>query len=154
MGVHNLFDIILSWNGVLTERKKKYIHYGSIRNFVLHIDEIRDEKTRQIIIDTLTDYVAEVKSNDYDFNGSSSTVLARKYLFPICHYYREDSKFMRFIKIDNVLLYGMLSDSLLYLTGILPKIYYIPIITITLLLYYFFVGLVKVPENRVYGMFY
>jgi hypothetical protein len=147
-------ETILSWDTMLSERMKRYLHYKSMKNFVLHFEEIKNGRDRERVLRMLSDYIEEVKENDYSFEGYSSGTLAKKYLFNLAEYYRDTSHFMRNIRIQMVFLYGLLGDSLLYLGGLLRNMWYIPIVTVCLLLYYFFITLFKVPKGRVYGLFY
>src|ERR1700761_2905636 len=73
-------NTILSFGDLLPERMKKYIHYKSMRNFVLHFDEIRGEITREKIIKLLSSYIEEERAKDYDFSEKEESLqLARKY---------------------------------------------------------------------------
>ncbi len=147
-------EAILSLDEMLSERMKKYIHYRSMRNFVLHYDEIESPLARENINVLLSEYIEEIKANDYDFESEASFQLARKYLFKLSSYYKEYSNFTVLIRMQVILLYGILGDSLLYFTKIPSRIWHIPIITICLLLYYLFVFIYKAPKGRVYGIFY
>jgi hypothetical protein len=125
-----------------------------MRNFVLHIDEIKSARDKSKIVDILAEYVQCVKGNDYSFDRVSSAELATSYLFPLINYYQTDSKFMRVIKLQEVLILGLLVDSILFLTGLLSHFRYIPISTCILFMYYTFLMIFKIPQGRVYGMFY
>jgi len=155
MDIYEIKETVISWDGLLSERMKKYIHYRSIRNFVLHFDEIKSEKARERICSLLTDYIEEVREKDYDLSGKGeSLALARKYLSTIGEYYREYSNFMSVLEIKFVLIGGILGDAILFFTGLSSEIFHLPIVTIVLLLYYFFIMIFKEPKGRVYGIFY
>jgi hypothetical protein len=154
MSIEQIKETILSWETMLSKRMKKYIHYRSMRNFILHFDDIKNSKVQEKILALLSEYIEEVKTNHYDFEAESSYHLARKYLSDLSDYFREYSNFMQVIKVQNVFLYGILGDGLLYLVGFLSKIWYIPIVTVFLLLYYLFISIFKEPQRRVYGLFY
>jgi len=154
MEIQEIRENIISLEEKISERMRNYIHYKSIRNFVFHFDEITSEKTQSRIIDLLSEYVQEIRTNNYDFDVYASTDLARRYLFNIAGYYRAELNFIRIIKIRYVFLYGISIDSLLYFSGILRRVWYIPVITSGFLLYYVFVAFFKEPRGRVYGMFY
>src|ERR1700722_10544020 len=98
-------EAILSLDEMLSERMKKYIHYRSMRNFVLHYDEIESPLARESISALLSEYIEEIKSNDYDFEGESSFQLARKYIFKLSDYYKEYSNFMVLMRMQVIILY-------------------------------------------------
>jgi len=145
---------LLSFDEMLSETMKKYIHYRSMRNFVLHFDEIRTEKARDRVTSLLGEYIREVREHDYDFSGDESLQLARKYLSPLTDYFKEDAKFMTILKLKFVLVAGIVADGALYLTGLSAAIWHVPVVTIGLLLYYLFILLIKKPEGRVCGIYY
>jgi hypothetical protein len=154
MEVEQIKETIISWESMLSKRMKKYIHYRSMRNFILHFNDVTNSKAQEKILTLLSEYVEEVKANDYDFEAESSYHLARKYLGNLSDYFREYSNFMRVLRIQNVFLWGILGDSLLYLAGFLSKIWYMPVVTIFLFSYYLFISIFKAPQRRVYGIFY
>ena len=145
---------IMSLDTLLSEKMKNNIHYRSMRNFVYHFDEIPDNLAKEKIRKLFSEYIEEIREKDYFFEGKESTKLARKYLFVISSFYREYSNFAVIRKLEIVLCYGILVDSLLFLTKISSRIKYIPIATIFLLIYYFIIKIFKAPKGRVYGIFY
>jgi hypothetical protein len=154
MEIDQVQENILNLESMISERMKKYIHYKSMRNFINHFDEINDKTTQRRILALMYEYFEEIKGSDYDFDVYTSTELAKKYLFDIAEVYKQDSNFMRIIKIQHVFLYGILIDSLLYLSGVLSLFRHIPIVTTVFLFYYLFVAIFKERQGRVYGMFY
>src|SRR5882762_8246690 len=144
------FDIIkekiLFWDTLISDRMKKYIHYKSMRNFILHFDEIRGDIVKVRIVALLSDYIEEVELNYYSFEPDTSAELAKKYVFQIGEYYRAQSNFIRGIRIQMVFLFGIMGDGLLILAGLLSKVHNIPIVTLGLLLYYLFVAIFKASK--------
>ncbi len=147
-------NTVEQWQVTLSPRMRKYIHYRSMRNFVLHLDEINAERDRAKILAILEEYVQCVQSNDYSFDRYSSADLATNYLFPLVEYYRDHSNFMPVVTLQEVFMLGFLVDSILYLLHALSRVHYIPVTTCVLFLYYAFLGIFKVRKGRVYGMFY
>ena len=153
--MNEIKDIILSLENILTARMRRKIHYRSMRNFVMHFGEIKGEGARERICGLLSDYIEEVKGKNYDFSGKGeSGQLARKYLWVISDYYKEDAGFIVVYSLRFVILAGILGDSLLYFTGLSAAIFHLPVVFIVLLLYYIFIGILKVPQGWVYGIFY
>jgi len=154
MEIEQIKETIMAWDTMLSQRMKKYIHYRSMRNFVLHYDEIQSQNVQDKISLLLSDYIKEVEGSDYDFDAESSYYLARKYLSKLSEYYKEYSNFIGVLKIKTVFLWGILGDSLLYLSGLLSNLWYIPVVTVGLFLYYLFIAIFKEPQGRVYGLYY
>jgi len=152
--INEIKEFILSLDSRISERMKKYIHYRSMRNFVLHFDEIKSDVVRNQISVLLSNYVEEIQANDYDFEGEASLQLAKDYLFKIADYYKEYSHFMVLMRVKVVLLFGIMGDTLLYFTNIPSRIMHIPIVTICLLVYFLFVKIFKASKGRAYGIFY
>jgi hypothetical protein len=154
MEITEIGDIILSWETMISETMRRRIHYYSMRNFVLHFDEIQIDKVKEKICRLLTEYIEEVKANDFDFEVRASYFMSREYLPKLAEYYKEYARFMRIINIKEVLTYGLFVDSLLYISGLLTRIWDLPIMTIGVFLYYLFVKVFKEPKGRVYAIFY
>jgi hypothetical protein len=148
-------DKIAPYRVTLPARTRKYIHYRSICNFLLHYHEIKTEHAKAKINALLSDYISEIEDNDFEYrNGGDSRVLVRKFLWNLASYYKEDCNFMEFIGFKFLVVIGVLGDGLLYFTGLNSAIHRIPIVTISLVLYHMFIVLVKAPQGRVYGLFY
>jgi hypothetical protein len=80
MESRDIKETILSWDTMLSKRMKKYIHYRSMRNFLLCIDEIKNSRDKEKIREILSNYIYDVKSKDYIFDALESTNLAKKSL--------------------------------------------------------------------------
>src|SRR5450631_4564898 len=117
MNVDESKEIILSWDTMLSERMKKYIHYRSMKNFVIHFDEIDNKVTQEKIIDLLSSYVREIVEHNYFYDRTESYALAKGYLRRIADYYREMLGFKRKVDLPMVIIGGFMADSLLYLIG-------------------------------------
>jgi hypothetical protein len=154
MSYDEIRNTIVAWQQMLPSKTRKYIHYRSMRNFVWHFNEIRSERDRDKVLNLLAEYVQSVQDNDYIFDRHSSPELATRYLYPLVDYYRVNSRFMEIMKLQFVLIIGVLVDSILYFTNILSALHYIPVTTVFLLLYYAYLLIFKIPEGRVYGLFY
>ena len=148
-------NTILSFEDLLSERMKRYIHYKSMRNFVVHFDEIQGALTRGKIIKLLSSYIEDVRAKDYDFSDKEEGLqLARKYMPTLSGYFKDESNFMAKPSLKLILVTGIIADGALYITGLSSSIFHIPLVTIVLLLYYFFIVVFKEPKGRVYGIFY
>jgi predicted transport protein len=64
-------DAIESFDKIQPAKLKRYIHYRSFRNFVTHFVEIRDDKTRELVLRLLSGYVDDVRAKkDHNFSAS------------------------------------------------------------------------------------
>jgi hypothetical protein len=50
MNYEEIKDTITEWEFMLSARMKKYIHYRTMRNFVLHVEDIKNEQDRARIL--------------------------------------------------------------------------------------------------------
>lgn len=135
-------------------KMRRAIHYNSIRNFTIHFAEITGVESRNEILKLLNGYLEEIETQNYDVDSYLSRDLARKYVFPIGEYFKSESNFVITFHLRHVIVYGIMIDSLLMMSGLLKKIYYIPVVTLGFLFYEFFVIIFKEPKNRVYGIYY
>ncbi|HXB93377.1 MAG TPA: hypothetical protein VNU72_13860 [Puia sp.] len=147
-------NVVLEWDKMLSHKNKKYIHYRTMRNFVLHFNELESEQEKEQALEILGEYVQCVRHYDFSFEGKESARLALGYLDPLIAYYRAYSGFMPVLKLRDALVLGLVVDGVLYLLHLLTALDHIPITTISLFLYYGFLAVFKIPRGRVYGLFY
>jgi len=55
MGIGQLSETVHGWDSTLSSSMKNYIHYYSIRNFILHYDEIKSSRAQEDIRSLLTE---------------------------------------------------------------------------------------------------
>ena len=137
----------------LTASQKKYIHYTSILNFLTHYQKISDKIARSRITTLLNAYYEEIEKANFDFDRNSGYGLGIRYLAELGRIYSIHVGFRQELKIGSVLLWGIMADSLLLLSGVLKKVFFIPISTIVLLLWYGHLLKLK-REGKLYGLFY
>lgn len=102
-------------------KMRRAIHYNSIRNFTIHFDEIKSNGSRKEILNLLKSYLEVIEAQNYDVESDSSIDLARKYVFPIGDYFKDESNFVKTFHLRNVIVYGIMIDSLLLISGLLKK---------------------------------
>src|SRR6185437_7851181 len=141
-------EAVLEWETMLCPKMRKYIHYRTMRNFVLHFHEIESEQEKDEALMILGEYVQCVKHYDFSFEGKASAQLALGYLDPLIVSYRTHSAFMPVLKLRDALVLGLVIDGVLYLLGLLAALRHIPITTISLFLYYGFLVVFKIPRGR------
>jgi len=149
--INHTFD---QWNLSLSERQKKYINYQTMKNFAFHFDKVPSGATHDKFISLFSQYIEEVINSDFDFNADTGNALASKYLYPMADYYKDFLNFKPMIMLSNIIIWGIMGDTLLYISGIASHFYYIPVIISGLLLYYLYLLVFKVRKKMVYGLFY
>jgi hypothetical protein len=154
MNIVEIKQKILSWDARLSPRMKKYLHYRSFRNFINSFDSFDNSNVKDKVQVLLSGYVEDVEANDFFFERNESWELAIKYLSTLSGYYRENLKFMSMLSLSTSLLYGIMIDSLLLISGLLKKIHYLPIVTSLFALYFCYVYFFKARKGLVYGIFY
>lgn len=147
-------ETILSWDEMLPDKMKMYIHYRSIQGFLFNVDKIPGDIDKPKILALLEEYIEEVKAGDYDFRGAESVELARKYLDPIAKYFLGGPRFYYHIGLDLTIIISVLGDGFLYITTISARFHHIPVVTILFFSYYFFQRIYLIPRKRTYGQHY
>jgi len=154
VGIQEIKEIIFAWDVLLNAKEKKYIHYRSMRNFVLHFSDISNQILQNKILVVLNEYVDEIRGATFVIESDSSYFFAKKYLRPLSEYYHDNAQFVRIFQINAVITYGLMLDILLYLSRLFSKIEPIPLVTLGFFFYYLFVKIFKERKGRVYGYYY
>jgi hypothetical protein len=82
---------------------KKYYHLNSIGNFFFHFDNLRDDESKQFVIDSLTACFAYYEEHRID-NISDSMKTFQQYLIPVGKIYQKQLGFFVFTKPPMMLL--------------------------------------------------
>ena len=155
MTYNEIRDTMEGWETMLSPKTRRRLHYRTMRNFVLHANEIEREHDRYKVLDLLEEYVEWVQYNEYSFDADSSIELAEEFMFPLVEYYRAGFGFLEVITFRS-LIFGIVADSALYLNHFMSGRHYIPIpiVTAVIALYYSLLLIFYIPQGRVYGMYY
>jgi len=142
------------WNDYLTVRQKRYIHFKSLRNFAFHFDNLPNERTKEIALDYLNEYIEEVQANEATLTSSESYHLATNIMNKIADIYSTHLNFKSILEVRYVILFSVVGDTILYflLKGRLP--FFVPLITISLLTYYFYIKWRLEKKRLLFGLFY
>ena len=135
---------------VLNKDQRKYIHHKSLRNFILHLDELESVGYRNNIERKIDDYLDFIEQNANEIDRHYTATLFADYIFPIGEVYKK-IKFRRIAVLENWLPFGIIIDCIV--SGFLVK-FPCPILTSLILLNYFFRQRKYYKANMVYGMFY
>jgi len=152
--IEEIRAILYKWDSYLTTKQKHYIHFFSMRNFVIHFTEISNEKFREKIVTTMKAYIEEVEFANRNYKGVQSFELAQKYLTGISEYYKDFAGFRIFLRLKFVVIISLIGDLFLYFFSSLADVSFLPIVSIIFFTYYFYILFTYYKKNRVYGIFY
>jgi len=138
----------------LPESQLIFLHYRSIDNFLYHFNEIKSELVKRKILEYLEKYFVEIKEKDYFFDNTESNYISQKYIKNIGTYYNYDLNFKVYIPIKRAIFIGLNIDIILFLTGLLKKVYYLPICTIFFTIYFLYLLLFYGKQKKLYGFKY
>jgi hypothetical protein len=152
--IQEIIKKIETWDSYLTVRQKRYIHFKSLRNFAFHFDNLPNERTKEIALDYLNQYIEEVQINNATLTSSESYHLATNIMNKIADIYSTHLNFKSILELRFVILFSLIGDTILYflLKGKLP--FFIPLISIILLTYYFSRKLTLEKKRLLFGLFY
>lgn len=113
----------------------RYIHFRSMQNFILHIDEIKNENDRSKIERYIDEYFNEIKNTDGLITDDFSKNLYKNLISQLGIYFQKHQGFRVVIR-PSTFVPAIFIDLFLFFIGILKYIDYIPILTTFTLLFY------------------
>lgn len=134
-----------------TEQQKLF-SLKSIQNFLLYYDQLTFYKEN--IQKLLVQYFTVKKDNNYNIDKDISTQIGIDYILKIGYYYTGQLGFKMKMNLGFALFWGLIVDSLLLIGGILKKVYYLPIVTIIVVLYWGYLKVFFETKNKVYAVRY
>jgi hypothetical protein len=117
--------------GTLNKEQQKMLSLNSIENFLMSYGELKQYK--QEVLKLLVSYFEEIESHDYIIDKTISNKIAFDYVMKIGTYYSNELGFKVQMKLQFVLMVGLHVDAALLITGVLRKVYYVPVTTLILL---------------------
>jgi len=154
MNIQEINETFEKWDKTLSEQQKKYISYKTMRNFAFHFDKIPIGNTYDKFLLLFSEYIDQVSNKDFEFDADSGNDIASMYLYKMADYYKDFLAFKPIIMFSNVIIWGIMGDFLLYLSNLARHLYHIPIVTLSLFLYYMYIMVFKKKSKKVYGLFY
>lgn len=132
----------------LSDRNKRNVHYKSLKNYIIHLQNLTSNRTYvEIKID---EYLELVNDEKGDITEEMSTFLLEKYIMVIGEEYVQIG-FVHITPLKYLLLFSLMGDSLSYIAFFnFPY----PIITAFTLAYYFLYRKKWYDKNKAFGMFY
>ena len=141
--VSEIFNSIDPWN-------VRYLHTKSVRNFISHFSEIKNEIDKEWIYMTLSDYLTFCDNVDEVVDRAHSSKIYDDYIDKIAQYYRSN---FGFIMVVSNTLY-----TIIYLTVFLVVFFIVNktvsiAVPLLFLLHMYNIGRKK-RKKEVYGLFY
>lgn len=106
------------------------------------------------VLKLLTEYFQIMKATDYSINKEGSNQIGIDYIMKIGYYYSGQAGFKMKMKLDFAIFRGILADLLLLISGLLKQVYYIPIVTLLLLIYWSILKLYYEKRGRIFNTGY
>ena len=122
----------------LNNKQKQNLHFSSIINFFFHFDNLTEGKDKRDVENLLLEYFEVVKTK-----GNSLDLKDRKNYFyshieKIGGIFHLQLGFKVFMGIPSALFGGIITDLVMLVFGVLKLLYYIPLFTLLLVGYNFF----------------
>ena len=138
----------------LTTAEKKNIHFNSLKNFMMFYDAIKGSKEKEIVKNLISQYWLILLENDFNISKEDSKGIGRTFIMKIGQYYNHQLGFQITMGLNGSIFIGIILDLILLISGISPKIYFIPIGTLTLIFLNLVKSLVLGRRNKLYGPHY
>ena len=147
--LENFSDKITYYEENLDLKSQSYIHLRSMKNFVLYWDKLTESHKIVAAKYFETYFTALSQNTEYDWNGSNT--LYWDYIHPLGVIYRVDLKFKSHKKLSDQIIYGLVIDVFLFVTGISGHLFYLPVGTLFFCLDWYFTKVRHHHHGRVYG---
>lgn len=135
---------------ILDEKQKRRIHYKSLRNFIIHLNELESIGYKYNIERKIDEYLELVEQNINDIDKTFIVHLFADYIVPTGEVYKKIG-FKEITQLRYSIFYTLPIDCVV---GILLLKFPYPILTVLLLINHFFRQRKYYKANMVYGMFY
>lgn len=140
-----------NYDEILSSKEKDMIYFNSIKNFLLYIEKFEILFEQRKVIKLIEIYFTKIEENEFMFVSSQKTEIMREFVNPIAYYYQLRFRFKFFINLKYSLFIGLNIDLILWIVGALKHIYYLPIASLLLLLYWAYVKVFFVSKRKFYN---
>lgn len=136
----------------ITAEQQKLFSLKSIDNFLKYYSLIKYYQSD--VYNLLIDYFKEMKDFEYEIDKETSTQLGINYVMKIGYYYSGQAGFKMKMNLDFAIFWGALIDLLLLSSGLLSKVFYLPISTLVLIMYWSYLRIFYESRNKVFAVRY
>ena len=137
-------------NNILNEKEQDLIYFKSIQNFLLYVDQFKNETEKEKVVEKIEKYFLQIEENNFSFLLSDKLSVLKNIISPIAFYYKLRFNFRFYIGLKYSLFIGLNIDAVLLIFGILKNLFYVPIVTIILFLYWLFIEIFYAKKNKIY----
>lgn len=145
-----LQERLLKQRNILNTQQRQYINFQSLENFFLFFDELKEEnkpKVEQI----MKDYFRIIEMDNFKIGKETSTEISFSHILAMGSFYKFDVGFKLWTGFQYTIFWSIGIDFLLLITGILKRIYYIPIITFITIANGLYIKFFYENKHKVYG---
>lgn len=139
---------------VLSDDQLMYIHYHSVDNFLTYLNHFKTGGIKNQIVKYLEDYFNEIESKNYILSKDESDYIFQQYIIKIGTFYNSELNFKGYMRPKWALFIGLNIDVILLMFGLLKKIYYVPIVTMIMLIYFLYLKVFYEKKRKLYGLRY
>ena len=130
----------------LNNKQKQNLHFNSIINFFFHFDNLTEGKDKRDVENLLLEYFEVVKTKGYSLDLKDRKNYFYSHIEKIGGIFHLQLGFKVFMGIPSALFGGIITDLVMLVFGVLKLLYYIPLFTLLLVGYNFF--LLKFYGNK------
>ena len=136
----------------ITEEQRSLFSLSSIDNFISYYSCLNHYQSE--VYNLLQSYLNVVEEHKDEIDKATSKEIGIKYVMKIGYYYSAFVGFKMKMKLDFAVFWGVMADLLLLLSGLLSKVFFIPIVTLFLLLYWTYIKLFFERKKKVFAVGY
>ena len=152
MNIEDLQNEFKTMQQTISPEQQSFFSLKSLSNFLLYYDKLVKYKNQ--VEPLLIEYFRIMKQENYFITKDKSTQLAGSYIYNIGRFYNVELGFKTRTDLSYALFWGIAVDFLLLLGGLFPKLYYVPVTTICLLISWWYKRVFYEKKNMVYGLRY
>lgn len=136
----------------LDKEQQKLLSLNSIQNFLCYYNKLTFYK--EDVQKLLIQYFVIMENSNYEIDKETSTQIGIDYIMKIGYYYSGQLGFKMKMNLDFAIFWGLIVDSLLLLVGVIKIVYYLPITTILIILYWAYLKVFYETKNKVFAVRY
>ena len=134
----------------LLPKERKYIHYRSFKNFIVHLESIREDSEKLCASKLLTDYMNDIEHQQYEIDLADGKRFFLYYIRPIAAFY----KGIGFVEILHLRYHLMLSIPFDIVVGLIFFKFPYPILSLLILIKVMIERMKHRDKSKYYCMFY
>lgn len=148
--MRTLLDRFLSVAELLPSKSKRYIHYNTLRNFIIHVDDIDEYFDKQKALVGINEYLSEIENCRGEIEKTQSYNYYVEYLKPLVGIYIK----IGFKEIHRLRYQLIISTTIDIFCGFVFFKYPYPIMTTIVFFNHYIINRKIKNSTKVYSMFY